>query len=427
MRVNFKIFPIGVTLFAALVPQVSFSCAFKDAPDKHGMFSGTVSGVFVTPDYAERPLFQLNSPITYIAPNGKKFEAISEYIVDGASIPRALWSAIGGPFSGNHLKPSVVHDYFTDTCQVFDHPEAGRPCQNQLVEFASADVVHKNYYLGMLASGVSETKACAEYLAVSTYKQWDLDPNGRPINILIMGRPIDAADAGWITKSWAIAKASINAVIKTRKTSQGEFLNIFPDGKISATEEGVQSYIDHLTEALNTESYKTKLDSLGLLTDEAVTDIASIPPWNDGFLQDRFDPVTQTYSNLSVFQPQFGATESILSQSLELETKPWEQQQIQINLEDWNPDQIDAFDAKRNVWKIIVGKDVDQATPYEIDAIRLNASGVNGGVSYEISPSLQGQLERENIEFPYGSSGNIIFMTPNDSALDALIQPAPSQ
>lgn len=36
-------------------------------------------------------------------------------VVDGASIPRILWTLIGGPFEGKYRKASVVHDYYCDT------------------------------------------------------------------------------------------------------------------------------------------------------------------------------------------------------------------------------------------------------------------------------------------------------------------------
>ena len=40
--------------------------------------------------------------IVWIAPVGSK--------VDGASIPRSLWSLMGGPFEGKYRKASVLHD-----------------------------------------------------------------------------------------------------------------------------------------------------------------------------------------------------------------------------------------------------------------------------------------------------------------------------
>lgn len=33
------------------------------------------------------------------------------FLINGASIPRLVWSAIGGPYSPDILRASVIHDY----------------------------------------------------------------------------------------------------------------------------------------------------------------------------------------------------------------------------------------------------------------------------------------------------------------------------
>ena len=33
------------------------------------------------------------------------------FVTDGASIPRLVWTFVGGPFSGKYVKPAVAHDY----------------------------------------------------------------------------------------------------------------------------------------------------------------------------------------------------------------------------------------------------------------------------------------------------------------------------
>jgi len=69
-------------------------------------------------------------------------------IVDGASIPRPLWSLIGGPFEGKYRDASVVHDYYCD------------------VRSAEWQMVHRMFYRGMLASGVSVAQAKLMYAGV---------------------------------------------------------------------------------------------------------------------------------------------------------------------------------------------------------------------------------------------------------------------
>ncbi|MDP0500697.1 MAG: DUF1353 domain-containing protein [Verrucomicrobiota bacterium JB022] len=68
--------------------------------------------------------------------------------VDGASIPRALWSVIGGPFAGKYRAASVVHDFYCDV--------RSKPWKS----------VHRVFYNAMRASGVSEPQAKLMYAAV---------------------------------------------------------------------------------------------------------------------------------------------------------------------------------------------------------------------------------------------------------------------
>ncbi len=68
--------------------------------------------------------------------------------VDGASIPQALWSLIGGPFEGKYRDASVIHDYYCD------------------VRLKSWRTVHRVFYNAMRVSGVSEARAKLMYAAV---------------------------------------------------------------------------------------------------------------------------------------------------------------------------------------------------------------------------------------------------------------------
>ena len=68
--------------------------------------------------------------------------------VDGASIPRVLWTLIGSPFTGKYLPASVVHDYF---CAVRLEPW---------------QAVHHVFYEAMRASGVSSVRSKLMYAGV---------------------------------------------------------------------------------------------------------------------------------------------------------------------------------------------------------------------------------------------------------------------
>jgi hypothetical protein len=52
----------------------------------------------------------LLNELRYTDPNGVTWIAPAGSIVDGASIPRALWTFMGGPFEGKYRNASVLHD-----------------------------------------------------------------------------------------------------------------------------------------------------------------------------------------------------------------------------------------------------------------------------------------------------------------------------
>lgn len=84
---------------------------------------------------------RLLKPFCYIDSAGQKWPVPKGASTDGASIPRILWSLIGGPFEGHYRKPAVVHDYYCDV-RVRPWPD-----------------VHYMFYEAMLVAGVSETQA----------------------------------------------------------------------------------------------------------------------------------------------------------------------------------------------------------------------------------------------------------------------------
>ena len=53
----------------------------------------------------------LKNELTYIDPDGKPWVAPVDSFVNGATIPRPLWTAIGSPYAGKYRRASVIHDY----------------------------------------------------------------------------------------------------------------------------------------------------------------------------------------------------------------------------------------------------------------------------------------------------------------------------
>lgn len=85
----------------------------------------------------------------YIDPNGKTWKAPAEFIINGASIPKAFWTIIGGPYEDSYRKASVIHDYYCT-------PPYKEKWQN----------VHLMFYNACLTAGTDIKMAKLMYAAV---------------------------------------------------------------------------------------------------------------------------------------------------------------------------------------------------------------------------------------------------------------------
>lgn len=91
---------------------------------------------------------RLKRPFSYVQESGRAWPVPVETVVDGASIPKAFWSLIGGPFEGRYRDASIVHDYYCN--------EQSRPWRE----------VHRVFYDAMLCSGVPLPQAKVIFYAV---------------------------------------------------------------------------------------------------------------------------------------------------------------------------------------------------------------------------------------------------------------------
>jgi len=99
---------------------------------------------------------QLLKTYSYDDPKGIRWLAPEGSIIDGASIPQALWSISGSPFSGLYRDASVMHDVYCAS-KSRDH-----------------DLTHNMFWDLMIASGVDEDKADRMWWAVAHFgPQWD--------------------------------------------------------------------------------------------------------------------------------------------------------------------------------------------------------------------------------------------------------------
>ena len=127
---------------------------------KVGKFNGPLQAeVFINSGNKETRL-RLLKPFSYTDATGKVWTVPSGWVVNGASIPKYLWSFVGAPFSGPHLEASVIHDYH---------------CEVRTESWIS---VHRLFYEGLIASGVETSKAKYMYAAVHYFgPRWIVDDN----------------------------------------------------------------------------------------------------------------------------------------------------------------------------------------------------------------------------------------------------------
>lgn len=117
--------------------------------------AGSYSGDCVVALLNDGRRVKLAAPFSYTDPQNQNWPVPADAIVDGASIPQALWSIMGGPFEGKYRAASVIHDWYCDV--------RTRPCK----------AVHRVFYDGMITSGVGQTQAKIMYYAVYKFgPQW---------------------------------------------------------------------------------------------------------------------------------------------------------------------------------------------------------------------------------------------------------------
>ena len=116
-----------------------------------GRFSGTIDTRW---DEDGVTMILLNE-LRYTDPYGEVWVAPAGSRVNGASIPRAFWSLIGGPFEGKYRNASVLHDVA--------YSEQSRPWED-------AD---RMFYNAMRCSGVGPVTAKTMYYALRRHgRHW---------------------------------------------------------------------------------------------------------------------------------------------------------------------------------------------------------------------------------------------------------------
>lgn len=73
-------------------------------------FSADPQLVWISDPKASDRYMRLTREFWYDDPKGKRWVAPINMKTDGASIPRALWTLVGSPFTGDYRRAALVHD-----------------------------------------------------------------------------------------------------------------------------------------------------------------------------------------------------------------------------------------------------------------------------------------------------------------------------
>ena len=118
---------------------------------KWGYYSGPVD----TRWDSDGRTMTLLSELRYTDPQGVVWIAPAGSVVDGASIPRTLWTVMGGPFEGKYRNGSVLHDVA--------YEQHNRP-------WADCD---RMFYNAMRCSGVGPVEAGTMYYSLYKFgRHW---------------------------------------------------------------------------------------------------------------------------------------------------------------------------------------------------------------------------------------------------------------
>jgi hypothetical protein len=133
----------------------------EKTPNKWGYYSGYVEARWENDGRSMTLLRELR----YTDPQGAVWVAPAGSEVDGASIPRSLWSVMGGPFEGKYRNASVLHDVAYD--------QHNRPWQD----------CDRMFYNAMRCSGVGPVEAKTMYYSLYKFGRHWKAPRAEPVKV----------------------------------------------------------------------------------------------------------------------------------------------------------------------------------------------------------------------------------------------------
>ncbi len=113
----------------------------------NGKFSGNPKTMWLSDLGGDRDM-QVIEDFWYLDQDERRWDVPAGTVVNGASIPRTLWSSVGSPYTGNYRRAALVHD-----------AAVGR----EGVLRSEADAM---FYFACLAGGCSQLQAKMLYAGV---------------------------------------------------------------------------------------------------------------------------------------------------------------------------------------------------------------------------------------------------------------------
>lgn len=132
----------------AIAVAVTSIAVFSSTASQAQVFSGEFEFAWLdTPNGDHRDMRVLKT-VRFSDASGKIWTVPSNSVVNGASIPRILWTFAGSPYVGKYRRASVIHDYYCD------------------IRTELQSDVHLMFKEAMLADGASWWEANSKYGAV---------------------------------------------------------------------------------------------------------------------------------------------------------------------------------------------------------------------------------------------------------------------
>lgn len=123
----------------------------QKGPTGSSGFSGDPVTKWLTDPERPDSKMRLLEPFSFRDPRGRVWGVPSQAVVNGASIPRALWTLVGAPYTGNYRRASIVHDI---------------ACEETGGDYARRLAADKMFYHACLSGGCSLRESILLYIGV---------------------------------------------------------------------------------------------------------------------------------------------------------------------------------------------------------------------------------------------------------------------